>query len=218
MSSIRIISANTNALMQLGLKAVLMRGGGVEKFKEVADEQNLNRALATEHFGLIIFCPNEEAGFTQEKLAEMRGTRPELSILVISNIRSPQMVIDILQKGTQGYLTNSCDEHEILHAVFALAKGEKFFCNKVLDIVLNKHLYEGEEEDCEPTVLTKRETEITALLASGKTNKEVAAELNLSPHTVHTHRKNVMRKLNLRSASDITRYAMNTGLLDPAYP
>ena len=97
-------------------------------------------------------------------------------------------------------------------------KERSSFCNKVLDIVLNKHLYEGEEENCEPTVLTKRETEITALLASGKTNKEVATELCLSPHTVHTHRKNVMKKLNLRSASDITRYAMNTGLLNPVYP
>lgn len=204
--------------MQLGLKAVLMRGGGVEKFKEVLTHSDLDDLLASEEFGLLIFCPNAEAGFTKEKLAQIRKAKPELSILVISNIRSPQMVLDILQEGTQGYLTNSCDEHEILHAVFALAKGEKFFCNKVLDIVLNKHLYEGEEDNCEPTVLTKRETEITALLASGKTNKEVATELCLSPHTVHTHRKNVMKKLNLRSASDITRYAMNTGLLNPAYP
>ena len=83
--------------MQLGLKAVLMRGGGVEKFKEVLTLTDLDELLASDEFGLLIFCPNTEAGFTKEKLAEIRKAKPELSILVISNIRSPQMVLDILQ-------------------------------------------------------------------------------------------------------------------------
>jgi two-component system invasion response regulator UvrY len=218
MNQLSLLSANNNALMQLGLESIFSKGGGISTFRSVKDADGLKSQLLTGDYDLLIFNPYRETGLTQQTLVEVRKNHPELVILVISDISSPEKVIEVLQEGTQGYLTTECDEHEILHAVFALAKGEKFYCNKVLDIVLNKHLYEGEEEDCEPTVLTKRETEITALLAQGKTNKEVALELHLSPHTVHTHRKNIMRKLNCRSASDITRYAMNTGLLKETYP
>jgi DNA-binding NarL/FixJ family response regulator len=84
----------------------------------------------------------------------------------------------------------------------------------VLDIILNKQFSAAEEENCEPTVLTERESEITALIASGLTNKEIAEELHLSHHTVHTHRKNIIKKLGVKSVSELTVYAMNVGLIE----
>ena len=119
----------------------------------------------------------------------------------------------VLEKGVEGYLTRECDEDEIIHAIFAIAKGEKFYCNKVMDIILNKQ-YNPEDNNCEPTTLTQRETEITALIAKGMTNKSIAEQLHLSPHTVHTHRKNILRKLGINSVSELTLYAINIGLIE----
>src|SRR5690606_10276647 len=116
--------------------------------------------------------------------------------------------------GAHGYLTYECDEDEIIHAVFALKKGEKFYCNKVLDIVLNKHLYKKENESCEPTSLSERETQIVKLLARGQTNKQVAEKLIISPHTVHTYRKNIMKKIGVRSISELTIYCVSIGLIE----
>ena len=110
-------------------------------------------------------------------------------------------------------MTFECDEEEIIHAIFAIYKGEKFYCNKVLDIVFNKHLFKKEDDNCEPTNLTVRETEITILITKGNTNKEVAELIHLSPHTIHTHRKNIMKKLGLKSVSELTIYAISTGLI-----
>lgn len=105
----------------------------------------------------------------------------------------------------------------MINAVFAITKGEKFFCNKIIDAILQKHLYQnGEplEEDCAPTSLSPREIEITCLIAEkGFTNKEIAKQLFLSIHTVHTHRKNIMKKLGIRSASELVRYAISTGII-----
>ena len=123
-------------------------------------------------------------------------------------------MLKLLESGINGCVTRSCSEDEIINAIFSIAKGEKFFCNKVVDVILNKHLYQ-KEEDCAATVLSGREAEVTGLIASGLTNKEIATELFLSSHTIHTHRKNIMRKLKLKSVSELTIYAINTGLYNP---
>src|SRR5690606_17652953 len=125
-------------------------------------------------------------------------------VLIISDIRSTVDVLRILERGVQGYLTRQCDEAEITHAIFAIAKGENFYCNKVLDIILNKSYVDESELNCEPTALTERENEITALIASGLTNKEIGEKLHLSHHTIHTHRKNIVKKLGVKSISELT--------------
>jgi len=84
----------------------------------------------------------------------------------------------------------------------------------VIDIILEKHLPE-EEETCAPTSLTVRELEIVRLTAQGQKAKEVAAQLFLSTHTVYTHRKNIMKKLGVNSASEMIVYAINNGLVQP---
>jgi DNA-binding NarL/FixJ family response regulator len=134
--------------------------------------------------------------------------------LVISDVKNESAVLKILERGIQGYLTYECDEDEIIHAIFAISKGEKFYCNKVLDIVFNKHLYNKEDDNCDAVSLTSRETEIARFIASGLTNREVADKIHLSPHTVHTHRKNIMKKLGVRSASELTIYAIGIGLIE----
>jgi DNA-binding NarL/FixJ family response regulator len=155
-------------------------------------------------------CPNY---FSIQSVFSVRKRFPEQKMLIISGINNNSDVLQVLEQGTQGYLTHECDEGEIKHAIFSIAKGEKFFCNKVLDIILNKHLYTADEDNCAPTSLTLRENEITSLIAQGFTNKQIAEQLFLSPHTIHSHRKNIMKKLGIKSTSELTVYAINVGLI-----
>lgn len=211
--ALNILHANANILMANGLNALIQKGGGVDNLCVCKDENELFDQLSKETFDIIIIDPLANGFFSAHTAIKVKQLYPGQKVLIISDIEHPREVLSILEKGVQGYLTRQCDEDEIIHAIFAIAKGEKFYCNKVLDIILNKQ-FDTEEEDCEPTVLTERESEITALIASGLTNKEIADQLHLSPHTVHTHRKNIIKKLGVKSVSELTVYAMNVGLIE----
>ena len=118
-----------------------------------------------------------------------------------------------METGISGFVTKECSQQEIVAAIYATAKGEKFFCNKVLELILDKHLQKEEKDKCLPTDLSVREVEVVQLTASGLNARQVAEKLNLSHHTVYTHRKNVMKKLGLGSVSELTLYAVKTGLI-----
>lgn len=213
MSSISILHANANVLMASGLNTILEKGGGIDKISIAKNETELFETLATKDYDMVVIDPCAQEHFTIDTTHRLKEKYPKLKTLIISDIQTPQVVLKILEKGVQGYLTRQCDEAEITHAIFAIAKGEKFYCNKVIDIILDKSLT-AEEENCDPTVLTERETEITTLIAKGYTNKEIGRELHLSHHTIHTHRRNILKKLGAKSVSELTVYAMNVGLLN----
>lgn len=211
--ALKIIHANANILMANGLKALIQKGGGVDQLCVCKNESELFEELGKEDFDLVVIDPLANGYFSAKTAMKVKQLHPKQKVLIISDIEHPREVLSILEKGVQGYLTRQCDEDEIIHAIFAIAKGEKFYCNKVLDIILNKQ-FETDDENCEPTALTERESEITALIASGMTNKDIADRLHLSPHTVHTHRKNIIKKLGVKSVSELTVYAMNVGLIE----
>ena len=209
---LKILHANANVLMTNGLNAILNKGGGIDSIQNAADEKCLFDSLdSSTSYDLVVIDPlSSSERFTIATTLKLKEKYPNKKVLIISDIHSPQNVLQILEKGVQGYLTRQCDAAEITHAIFAIAKGEKFYCNKVIDIALNK---EFDPENCEPTSLTERENEITALIASGLTNKEIGEKLHLSHHTVHSHRKNILKKLGVKSVSELTVYAMSVGLI-----
>ncbi len=210
--SLNILHGNSNILMSFGLKSLLNRGGGIEKVVNVAHENQLFAEIENEVFDVIILDPNSAGHFSTETVLKIRQKNKNQKLLIISSTTNIKDVLKVLEKGVEGYLTRECDEDEIIHAIFSIAKGEKFYCNKVLDIILNKDI-STDDDNCEPTALTERESEITALIAKGQTNKSIAEQLHLSPHTIHTHRKNILRKLGINSVSELTLYAITVGLI-----
>jgi DNA-binding NarL/FixJ family response regulator len=144
-------------------------------------------------------------------IASIRTQHSGLPILLISDTTNPSGVLKSIDGGIRGFLTKECDGDEIIHAIHSLIKGERFFCNNVLNILLNKDLLA--EEDCNPTTLTEREIEIIQEVGSGLTSKQIGIKLHISAHTVQTHRKNIMRKLKVSSVSELLLYAIRTGLV-----
>lgn len=212
MKGLTILHANANVLMASGLNSIMHGGGGIDSIKIAKNEVELFQSLEEGQFDLIVIDPLAQEHFSIETTLVLKEKFPKQKTLIISDIEAPKKVLQILEKGVQGYLTRQCDEAEITHAIFAIAKGEKFYCNKVIEIILNRQFVE-EEENCEPTVLSERENEITTLVASGFTNKEIGDKLHLSHHTVHTHRRNILKKLGVKSITELTLYAINVGLI-----
>jgi DNA-binding NarL/FixJ family response regulator len=130
--------------------------------------------------------------------------------VVISSDKEHADLQSVLNRGVKGYVTKLCSKEEVGQAILSVLNGNKFFCNTVLDMLIGGRF---NNNDCEPTELSQREIEVTKHIALGLTNFQIGDVLNISAHTVHTHRRNVMKKLNINNVSDLVRYAIQTKII-----
>ncbi|MCB0638201.1 MAG: response regulator transcription factor [Lewinella sp.] len=208
----RIAIADAQDLVRAGIKFVLQDLENVDIRCEAASEEELLDCLSQVEVDIIILDYNHPDQFSVNSLPRIREVAPHSRLLIISADDDKNRIDQVLQFGVNSYLTKTCDEQEIKDAIRATYKDEKFFCTKVVDYLLERS-YAKLDENCAPTPLSPREIEIVQLIAKGFIAKEIADLLNLSPHTVYTHRKNVMKKLQLSSSSELLMYAVNNGLV-----
>ncbi len=140
-----------------------------------------------------------------EMLLEMT---PDLRVLILSMHDSPEYISTALSHGAMGYVLKDVPTEEIKTAIDAVMKGERYLCTGAAGSLSPA---DGEGEGREP--LTSREQTVLLQLAQGKSNKQVAIDLDISVRTVETHRKNIKRKLGISSTAGLTRYAMEHGVL-----
>lgn len=212
METIRIIIADQAFLVREGIKAVVSVHPYLQIVGEARHQAELIELTQQERPNVVILDYRATEAFSTENVATITEVSPGTSVLVISSDLEKTQVLKVLEYGALGFLLKECDETEILGAIHAVSKGEKFFCSKVLDILLERTIG-GNNDDCAPTRLTIREIDIVRLMAKGLTAQEIADKLTLSIHTVYTHRKNIMRKLGASSASEVVRYAFQTALV-----
>jgi len=129
-------------------------------------------------------------------------------IFILSQNQDNIEVAAILDAGANQYLLKNTDEKEFSDALRAALSHKKYLCSEILDIVLNKKPAQ------EPARITISEVEIVRLIAQGLTAKEIATKKFISVHTVNTHRKNIFRKLNVNSTSELIMHAIRTGIVD----
>ena len=212
MAAIKVVLADKQVLTRTGLQTFIKGKKDLKLLDSVENKQHLMQVLKKEKPQVLVVDYNLKDFITLDDLAEVRSISKQTKMLVISSDSNKQNIFKALETGVNGYVTKECSQEEIVGAIYATAKGEKFFCNKVLDLILEKHLSK-EDEACLPTELTLREIEIVKLIARGHSAKKIANELHLSHHTVYTHRKNVMKKLALSSTADLMLYAVKTGII-----
>lgn len=132
-------------------------------------------------------------------------------IIVLLDETQTETVKSCVQQSIAGILTKSCSIEELNDCVVAVEKSQRFFCNKILNLILNSG--DQEDEDCDPTELTKRELDVLKLLVDGHTNKSAGVALNISQHTVHSHRKNLMKKLKTNTIGELIKEAYRLKLV-----
>lgn len=146
-----------------------------------------------------------------EAIRRIRQHEPDARILVFSMHDSPVMVTRALEAGAAGYLTKSSAAAEMIDAVREVARGRPFLGGGLVqDFVATKM-----NADDPLKGLTPREFQVFSRLAQGQVVNEIAEVLCISPKTVGVHQTNIMKKLNLRNASELTRLAMRCGVLEP---
>jgi DNA-binding NarL/FixJ family response regulator len=153
-----------------------------------------------------------------EATRQIRKAAPKTEIIILTMHDSNQMVRRVLEAGARGYVLKSDLAVHLVKAVDGVSKGKFYLTPKVSEIVLQGFLRTGGESqpaESSKVLPTPRETEIIRLLAVGKANKMIAAELGIAIRTVETHRAKIMLKLGLHSLTELVHYAIRHNLVSP---
>jgi DNA-binding NarL/FixJ family response regulator len=138
-------------------------------------------------------------------------------VLVLTMHRSEELARDVLRAGARGYIMKSDAGENLITAVDTLRQHKPFLTSTVTGLVLDDFVRRGDraQADRSPVGVTSREREIVQLVAEGRSNKEAASTLGISVKTIEAHRANIMRKLQLRTVSDLVRYAIRNKIVQP---
>ena len=210
---IEIVIADSQFLSRLGLKQLLAKKPNMKIVGEVPNENKLANILQSKSPQVVILDYNQPDHFSFDTISLIRNQKPTANILVITTDQDKGSIDKVLEFGVNSFLTKNCGAQEIYDAIIATSKGEKFFCSKILDHLLEKSYAKPSPKTITKAPLSTREIEIVRLVAKGLIAKEIAEKLHLSTHTVYTHRKNIMKKLNLNASSELVLYALNNGLI-----
>jgi DNA-binding NarL/FixJ family response regulator len=141
---------------------------------------------------------------------------PSTQVLVLTMHQSEELALGVLQAGARGYVLKADADECLIAAVDSLRRRRPFLTSTVAEFVLDDYIRRGDAagDALAPAAVTGREREIIQLVAEGQTNKQAAATLGVSVKTIEAHRANIMRKLHLRSVSDLVRYAIRNKIVE----
>lgn len=208
----KVLLADAQFLIRFALKELLKETNTFSVIGEAGNEDELNKIIAETPPDIIVIDYNQPGFFSVESIKNIKEQHPTIELLVISSDDNKENIYDVINSGVLRFLTKKCDAHEINEAFRAIIMGEKFFCASIFNFIFEMSFSQNNYSS-NPLPLSARELEIVQLIAQGLVAKEIGKKLNLSTHTVYTHRKNIMEKLKLRRSSELVLFAVNKGLL-----
>lgn len=215
-SKIRVLVADDHDVILLGLRRLLETSRNCEVVAAAATgREAANRALETRP-QVAILDINMPVLNGVEATREIRSALPGTEVLILTAYESEQLAHAILCAGARGYILKSDAARDLVTAVESLACGRPFFSTTLAQSILKGYLQSrrGEGGDDQFNLgLTGYERQILQLLAEGYSNKEVASQQGITVRTAETHRANIMRKLKLRSISDVVRFAVRNQII-----
>jgi len=213
--TLRILVVDDHAVVRRGVRALLESQPGWEVSAEAStgrEAVELARQLQPDIVVMDLSLPGLNGlDATRQILKEA----PRTEVLVLTMHHSEELARNVLQAGARGYVLKSDADENLIAAIESLRQRRPFLTSTVTEFVLDDYLRhaDGPDGGVIHTAVTTREREIIQLLAEGKSNKEVASSLGISVKTIETHRANLMRKLHLRSVSDLVRYAIRNHIV-----
>jgi len=210
---VEIVLADPSFLAREGFKKILEGDKLYKIIGEIKNNKEIWFKLSSLNPDILVLDYDNRNFLDVNEITKIKEYVPSTRILVISNHEEKQNIMNVIKQGALGYLTKECEGDEIFKALEAILKGEKFFCSKILDVILEKH-YEPYNKNGSTVLLSDREVEIIKLIAEGNSNQNIADKLFLSIHTIYTHRKNIMKKLKLKSPVELVLYALNSGIVE----
>ena len=207
---IRILIVDDHAVVRRGLREILADEPNVE-VSEAADPSEALKLMREQPWSLVVLDIDLPGRGGLELLKDVKRELPRLPVLILSVYPEEQFALRTLKAGASGFLSKDSAPEELVNAVRKILRGGKYFGERVVDkLLLDPH---AKSPTAHPhDSLSDREFQILCLLGWGKTVKEIAKELSLSPPTVSTYRARILEKMGMRTTAELMRYAIQNRL------
>jgi DNA-binding NarL/FixJ family response regulator len=211
--TIRVLLADDHNIVREGLRSLLEKEPDID-IVAMADNGRTAVQLAAElkpDVAVLDIAMPEMNGI--EATRRISRDDPQVKVLALSMHSARRFVTEALSAGAKGYLLKDCAAEELVRAIRTVAANETYLSPKVAGLIIKDYLkHSPETRLSDNSCLTNREREILQLIAEGESTKETAFKIGVSIKTVETHRQQIMKKLNLHSVAELTRYAIREGL------
>lgn len=209
---IRVLVADDHTVVRTGIRHVLESEPGFEVVGEAENGAEAVSLAAELHPDVVVLDISMPGLSGLEVAAQLGETSGHTRVLILSMHNNAEYVLESVRAGAHGYLLKDAAAAELRTAVRAVWRGESYFSPPAASRLTAA--VRG-ERNTHPALdhLTGRERDVLRGIAQGHTNKEIAAELGISHRTVETHRESLMRKLEIRTVAELTRFALDAGIL-----
>ena len=210
---IRVLLADDHAIMREGLRVLLEAAGDIAVVGAAANGRQavqLTRELGPDLVIMDIAMPGMNG---IEAIRQISGDMPEIKVMALSMHSDRRYVTEALAAGARGYLLKDCDSADLLDAIRFVVSPRAGERPKATGLIVTDPIEPSRRhKGASGAKLTSREREVLQLVAEGKNTKEIAFLLNVSIKTVETHRQQVMKKLDIFSVAELTKYAIREGI------
>jgi two-component system, NarL family, nitrate/nitrite response regulator NarL len=208
---IRLFIADDHQMIIDGLKSLLEGEENIEIVGSALSGLGVLSFLEKDTCDIILLDINMPEFDGLLTTREVKKKHPEVKILILSMHNTKDVIDDVMKSGAEGYILKNAGRAELLNAIEAVNNGSFYYSSDILRTLTNISA-DSKSKDDELAHLSKRELEIVKLISEELTTQEIAEKLFLSPHTVDTHRKNLLAKLNVRNTAGLVKFALQHGL------
>ena len=212
---IRILLADDHTILRKGLRLLLERESEFAVISEASNGREAVDAVGRDTPDVVIMDIAMPSMNGIEATKRISQDFPKTAVIILSVHSDEAYVLRALKSGARGYLLKDSAEIDLIQAVRAVAAGKAYFSPAVSKILADDYVRQMREQGTEDPydLLTARERELLQLIAELKASKDIAELLGLSPHTIDTHRSNLMQKLNIHSIPEVILYAVRRGVI-----
>lgn len=223
MANIRVLLVDDHAILREGIRYLLSASGEVDVVGEAQDGLEALEMVESHKPDAVLMDIAMPRMNGIEATTELKKRHPELPVLILSMYDSEEYVLPILKAGASGYVLKRAAAQELVSALKAVMAGQVILHPDVARTVMENLTHGGGAAPAAPVPdpslhpmlgqLTEREKEVLTLIARGLTNQQIGEKLFISIKTVQAHRANLMEKLDLHDAVELTKFAIKTGLV-----
>lgn len=208
----RILIADDHPIIRKGLVQILESAGIPLSIDEASNGKEAIEKFRLAKYDIVMLDISMPGMSGLEALVELKTIRPSVPVLILSIYPEEDYAVRALKAGASGYLTKKSAPEELIVAVRKLSRGERYISPSLAEF-LATHLTSTEDKPLHET-LSNREFQVMRLIVSGKSLKEIAGMMDLSPKTISTFRTRILEKMDMKSNAELIQYAIKHNLAD----
>lgn len=213
MPDIQVLIVDDHAILRDGIRSLLERQGGIVVVGEASNGREALAQVGELRPDIVLMDVAMPVMDGLEATRRIKETYPEVKVLILTQHDSREYVTPLLQAGASGYVLKRSGGREVVMAIRQVYEEGAFLEPGVARHVLHDYTQASKGEEAGRPHLTGRERQVLRLVVEGKSNKEIAQKLVVSPKTVSVHRSNIMAKLGVHNSVELVRYVMEHNLL-----